>query len=127
MAAIRGDLDKALEQLNRTEEVNLDSGVWLAPREKTDTGELRSKRRKELANHTFWTMRKSFSDSEFRVLAFTFNIDPDDLPGDTLAEKILAFVNHHYRHNRLRMLVDYLDGTRPEQKWKIEGYDLIDN
>lgn len=100
--------------------------MWLEPRKKTDTGELRSKQRKELANHTFWTMRKAFNEVEFRVLAFTFNIDPDDLPGDTLAEKIMAFVNHHYRHNRMRMLVDYLDGVRPDWDWKIEGYDLVD-
>lgn len=72
-------------------------------------------------------MNDAFNEPEFKLLAFTFNLNYDNLPGDTLQEKILAFVDYHYRTNRLRMLVDFLDGTRPDRKWKTEDYDLIDS
>lgn len=97
-----------------------DSGVWVIPKPKTHTGELRERKRKEQSRLLFTTLKQAYSEDEFTELCFTFGIDYDSMPGETKPRKMLAFIDHFYRHNQLAILADFLEGDRPEWEWKIE-------
>jgi hypothetical protein len=97
-----------------------DSGVWVIPRPKTQTGELRERRRKEQATHLFATLKQAYSEDEFMELCFAFGIDYDSMPGEAKSRKMLAFVDHFYRHNQLEVITRFLGGDRPEWDWELE-------
>jgi hypothetical protein len=54
-----------------------------------------------------------FSSSELDELCHHFDIEPDELPGDTRSERAFELVDYLRRRNRLTELVDQLHKERP--------------
>jgi hypothetical protein len=109
-----------IARLNNTIGTEDSGGVWIVPKPKTETGKLRDGRRKEQARHIFTTMKLAYSPEEFQELCFVFGIDYDSILGETMPLKIMAFVTHYYRRNQLDVLTNFLQGDRPEWKWRPE-------
>lgn len=101
--------------------VNVESGsdVFAVPA-KTDTGKLREQRRREAAIYIAKTMDKVYSNDELYKLCYDMGIDCESIPGDTKQLKIRALVGHFYRRRTLRVFVEFLEGDRPNEVWRIK-------
>lgn len=64
-------------------------------------------------------MKAAYSDEGFRELSFTFGIDYESIPGKTKRTKMISFIDDAYRHNRLEVLANFLEGDRPEHDWNL--------
>lgn len=87
---------------------------------KTETGELRDRRRKRAAVHIANTMEQAYSLDDLRDLCFAFHIDYESIEGEGKREKIRAFVKHFYHRKTLRVLVEFLEGDRPNEVWRVK-------
>jgi hypothetical protein len=104
-----------------TSPVNVEhaSDVFEVPN-KSETGELRERRRKRAAVHIANEMEDAYSQADLRDLCFAFDIDYESVEGETKRDKIRAFVRHFYHRNTLRVLVEFLEGDRPERIWRVK-------
>lgn len=93
----------------------------MVPKAETSTGKLWGQQRKEQAIHLFITLKKAYSENDFRELCFLFGIDYDSMSGETKPLKMQAFVNHYYTRNQLGVLTNFLEGDRPEWNWRPEA------
>lgn len=87
---------------------------------KTETGELRDRRRKQAAVHIATTMESAYSLDDLRDLCFAFHIDYESIEGEGKREKIRAFVRHFHHRKTLRVLVEFLEGDRPNEVWRVK-------
>lgn len=93
----------------------MDSASWIIPK-KTQTDEL-NKQRKEKARRTYKIMLEVFDEAELRELLFDFDLQLEDLAGETLREKIQEFIKYMYRRHQLEILIHWLSGLRPDENW----------
>ena len=100
--------------------VEPESDVFDVPT-KTETGQFREQRRKRAAVHIAQTMEQAYSLDDLRDLCFAFHIDYESIEGEGKREKIRAFVRHFYHRKTLRVLVEFLEGDRPNEVWRSEG------
>jgi hypothetical protein len=94
----------------------MDSASWIIPKRKTHTDDL-NKQRKDKARKTYKILLETFDESELRELLFDFDLQWDDLDGDTLKEKKQALVMYMYRHHQLEVFIHWLSGLRPDEDW----------
>lgn len=97
-----------------------DSGVFVIPKRQTDTGKLRAENKHKQAAHTAVTMEQAYSEADLRTLSFDMGIDYESLPGEEKREKIRAIVGHFYRRNTLQIFIEFLEGDRPNWKWRVD-------
>ena len=112
--------DGAGDDNDDTQTVNIEqnSDVFQVP-QKTETGELRERNRQRAAVYIAKTMEDAYSQADLRDLCFAFDIDYESVEGETKRDKIRAFVRHFYHRNTLRVLVEFLEGDRPERIWRV--------
>lgn len=58
-------------------------------------------------------MEKSFDLSELQQLCFHLGINYENIPGKTLAIKVIELIKYFLRRNKYKKLVDYVQGQRP--------------
>lgn len=95
----------------------LESGKYLIPGRKGDTGQLRQNEQRQRARKTALLMREAFSEAELRDLCMDFGMDYEDVDGATRMEKINGLVDRFYRHNTLDVFINWLSGQRPHVAW----------
>lgn len=93
----------------------LDSGKWLIPRQ-TDTGKLEAERRAK-ARQTTELILDTFSEAELRELCLDFNLNYEDIPGQSRRERVVQLVDYFYRRRTLDVLIHWLSGKRPRTQW----------
>jgi hypothetical protein len=94
----------------------MDSASWIVPKRKSQTDELNGKR-KQKARKTYKILLETFDESELRELMFDFDLQWDDIEGDTLREKKMYLVWYFYRHHQLEVFIHWLSGLRPDEDW----------
>jgi len=87
---------------------------------KTDTGELRERQRRRAAVYIAKAMEIAYSMDELHKLCYDMGIDCESIEGDTKQSKIRALVSHFYRRRTLRVFVEFLEGDRPNEVWRIK-------
>lgn len=97
--------------------VEMHSDVFDVPT-RTETGELREKRRKQAAVYVARTMEDAYNHDDLRQLCFVFHIDYESVPGETKREKIRSLVRHFYHRNTLKVLVEFLERDRQHWVWR---------
>jgi hypothetical protein len=65
-------------------------------------------------------MEHAYNLDELSGLCFAFQIDFESIPGETKQEKIRALVGHFYRRRPLQVFIEFLEGDRPNEVWRIE-------
>jgi hypothetical protein len=92
---------------------------------KTDTGKLRSQQTKK-ANETLKLMNIYFNIDELHDLCFELQVDFDNLPCERKIDKIKGLVGLFYRQNLLDVLVNWLEGVKPNVNWPENDITPID-
>lgn len=90
--------------------------AWMPDR--TDTGRLRHMNQ-EKARRTAYLIDKHFNENELRELCMDFQLDYENIEGETKKEKALELTMHFHRRNTLEVLISWLggDGMRPGVDW----------
>jgi hypothetical protein len=63
-------------------------------------------------------MARAFDLSELKTLCFDLNINYQDLPGETLNDKIRELLKYCFRRDRISHLISVLKKTRPNIDWE---------
>lgn len=114
LSEVRRELD-ALKAGELAQTVNeLDSNVYIVPKDKPDTGELRRRRyylHEKISDH--------YSPGELVSLMYSMGIDPGDIPGEAHNEVCLEFVMYCERHGYANELLTKLRAQRPRSDWIV--------
>ncbi len=114
LSQIRQELD-ALKAGEWAQTVNeLDSNVYIVPKDKPDTGDLRRRRyylHEKISDH--------YSPGELVSLMYSMGIDPGDIPGEAHNEVCLQFVMYCERHGYANELLSKLRAQRPRSDWMV--------
>ncbi len=114
LSQIRQELD-ALKAGELAQTVNeLDSNVYIVPKDKPDTGDLRRRRyylHEKISDH--------YSPGELVSLMYSMGIDPGDIPGEAHNEVCLQFVMYCERHGYANELLSKLRAQRPRSDWIV--------
>lgn len=94
----------------------LESGKYVIPGRKGDTGQLQRERQQK-ARQTARLMQDTFNEAELRELCVDMGMDYEDVAGNTKTGKINDLVGAFYRHNTLDVLIDQLSKRRPLAAW----------
>lgn len=115
MSRLRLEIDE-LKAKKYKDGVNEESGsnVYIIPKSKPDTGELRRRR-----HYLHEKINERFSQGELTSLMYSLGIDPGRVPGETHEENCLQFVMYCERHGIMAELLDKLRLERPRHDWKI--------
>lgn len=91
-----------------------DSNIYIVPKDKPDTGELRRRRyylHEKISDH--------YSPGELVSLMYSMGIDPGDIPGEAHNEVCLQFVMYCERHGYANELLTKLRAQRPRSDWIV--------
>ena len=91
-----------------------DSNVYIIPKDKPDTGELRRRR-----YYLHEKISERFSQAELISLMYSLGVDPGHVPGESHAEQCLQFVMYCERHGIMSEMIKNLRSKRPRHEWKI--------
>lgn len=84
---------------------------------KPDTGDLAEKHEHQKAIRVIELVSESFNRAEIRELCFDFNIEYDDLPGESRSEKVFELVGYFQRRNTLDVFIEWCAKLRPKVQW----------
>lgn len=65
-------------------------------------------------------MEQAYDESELRDLSFSMGIDYESIAGETRRNKVRSLVSHFFRRNTLDIFIDFLEGDRPNWRWRLE-------
>jgi hypothetical protein len=84
---------------------------------KPDTGDLAKKHEHQKVLRVIELVSESFNRAEIRELCFDFNIEYDDLPGESRGERVLELVTYFQRRNTLDVFIEWCAKLRPKIQW----------
>lgn len=82
-----------------------------------DTGDLAKKHEHQKVLRVIELVSESFNRVEIRELCFDFNIEYDDLPGESRSEKVFELVSYFQRRNTLDVFIEWCQKLRPKVQW----------